>query len=48
MLVAESDKLLVQAVLQQVEDEKLLHQFNGLFSRTTWLSQYQKGRTILN
>jgi len=25
----------------------LLLLFNGLFSRTTWVSQYQKGRTIL-
>ena len=23
----------------------LLHQFNGLFSRTTWVSLYQKGKT---
>jgi len=23
------------------------HPFNGLFSRTTWVSWYQKGRTIL-
>jgi len=26
----------------------LLHSFNGLFSRTTWVSQYQKGRTSLD
>ena len=26
----------------------LLHPFNGLFSRTTWVSWYQKGRTILD
>jgi len=26
----------------------LLHLFNGLFSRTTWVSQYQKGKTILD
>jgi len=26
----------------------LLHQFNGLFSRTTWVSQYQKGKTSLD
>jgi len=25
-----------------------LHSFNGLFSRTTWVSQHQKGRTILD
>ena len=24
------------------------HLFNGLFSRTTWLSQYQKGETSLD
>jgi len=31
---------------------KMLHKkqtpFNGLFSRTTWLSQYQKGKTSLD
>ena len=26
----------------------LLHQFNGLFSRTTWVSRYQKGKTSLH
>jgi len=26
----------------------LLHPFNGLFSRTTWISQYQKGDTSLD
>jgi len=26
----------------------LLHQFNGLFFRTTWVSQYQKGKTSLD
>jgi len=25
----------------------LLHSFNGLFSRTTWVSRHQKNRTIL-
>ena len=24
----------------------LLHLFNGLFSRTTWVSRYQKGKTV--
>jgi len=24
---------------------RLLHPFNGLFSRTTWVSRYQKGKT---
>ena len=26
----------------------LLHLFNGLFSRTTWVSQYQKGKTSMD
>ena len=26
----------------------LLHSFNGLFSRTTWVSRYQKGKTSLD
>ena len=26
----------------------LLHQFNGLFSRTTWVSRYQKDKTSLD
>jgi len=26
----------------------LLHPFNGLFSRTTWVSQYEKGKTSLD
>ena len=26
----------------------LLHLVNGLFSRTTWVSQYQKGKTTLD
>jgi len=26
----------------------LLHPFNGLFTRTTWVSQYQKGKTNLD
>ena len=25
-----------------------LHSFNGLFSRTTWVAQYQKGKTSLD
>jgi len=25
-----------------------LHPFNSLFSRTTWVSQYQKGKTSLD
>jgi len=27
---------------------RLLHPFNGLFSGTTWISQYQKGKTSLD
>jgi len=30
------------------QDTKLLNLFSDLFSRTTWISHYQKGRTILN
>jgi len=26
----------------------LLHPFNGLFSRTTWVSRYQKGKTSVD
>jgi len=26
----------------------ILQPFNGLFSRTTWVSQYQKGKTNLD
>jgi len=26
----------------------VLHPFNGLFSRTTWVSRYQKGKTSLD
>ena len=26
----------------------ILHPFNGLFSRTTWVSQYQKGKTSVD
>jgi len=29
-------------------EAKLLHPFNGLFSRTTWVSWYQKGKTTLD
>jgi len=30
------------------EELLLLQQFNGLFSRTTWISRYQKGTTSLD
>jgi len=29
-------------------EAKLLNPFNGLFSRTTWVSWYQKGKTSLD
>jgi len=29
-------------------EETNKHPFNGLFSRTTWVIQHQKGRTILD
>jgi len=32
----------------QEKQLQLLHPFNGLFSRTTWVSQYQKGKTSLD
>ena len=28
--------------------KKILHPFNDLFSRTTWVSHYQKGKTSLD
>jgi len=34
----------VKVVIQQQQQ----HPFNGLFSRTTWVSQYQKGRTMFD
>jgi len=34
--------------IQNATQFKLLHPFNSLFSRTTWVSRYQKGRTILD
>ena len=33
---------------EEISKEKLLQPFNGLFSRTTWVSQYQKGKTNLD
>jgi len=41
--------LLPKQQRQSTEEPKLLlHPFNGLFSRTTWVSQYQKGKTSLD
>ena len=37
-----------QAQNRWVLPQLLPHLFNGLFSRTTWLSQYQKGKTSLD
>ena len=34
--------------LCSVHQVLLLHLFNGLFSRTAWVSQYQKGKTSLD
>ena len=34
--------------LHKNKGKKLLHPFNGLFSRTTSVSQYQKGKTSLD
>ena len=33
---------------QNKEAKLLLHPFNGLFSKTTWVSRYQKGKSNLN
>jgi len=33
---------------EKVFAQLLLHPFNGLFSRTTWVSRYQKGKTSLD
>jgi len=30
-----------------IHHKVLLHSFNGLFSRTTWVSRHQKSRIIL-
>jgi len=42
-LVWKSDAMICNIILQQQQ-----HPFHGLFSRTTWVSRYQKGRTILD
>jgi len=31
-----------------VQQQQQQHPFNGLFSKTTWVSQYQKGKTTLD
>jgi len=40
--------LSTQAGLTVVLIQQLLQPFNGLFSRTTWVSRYQKGKTNLD
>jgi len=35
-------------IVSSVEMLLLLHPFNGLFSRTTWVSRDQKGKTNLD
>jgi len=37
-----------QPTCDQKYRKKLLHPFNGLFSRTTWVHWYQKGKTSLD
>ena len=40
---------LTRPVSQQLAKQLLLlHLFNGLFSRTTWVSRYQKGKSSLD
>ena len=41
-----SDKLAYVYII--ITTIQLVHPFNGLFSRITWLSQYQKGKTSLH
>ena len=37
-----------KSVMKFSQDLQLLQPFNGLFSRTTWVSRYQKGKTNLD
>ena len=41
-------QLLLQLLLKLQLLLLLLHPFNDLFSRTTWVSRYQKGKTSLD
>jgi len=34
--------------VRQQRDQPLVHPFTGLFSRTTWVNQYQIGETSLD
>jgi len=45
---ANSHQLLVLSVTAIKKLLLLLHHFNGLFSKTTWVSRYQKGKTRLD
>jgi len=38
--------ILLLLLLLLLQLQLLLHLFNGLFSRTTWVSQHQKGKTF--
>jgi len=40
--------MVLKKLTQQKQVLLLLHPFNGLFSRTTWVSRYQKGKTSLD
>jgi len=40
--------VILSTLPQQQQQQLLLHPFNGLFSRTTWVSCYQKGKTSLD
>ena len=38
----------LEKIIQELEQQLLLHPFNGLFSRTTWVSRYKKGKASLD
>jgi len=38
----------IQQQQQQQQQQQLQHPFNGLFSRTTWVSRYQKDKISLD
>jgi len=38
----------LQKQITDIQQQLLLHPFNGLFSRTTWVSWYRKGKTSLD
>jgi len=45
---ANSIKAFKEKNSQKFTQKLLLYPFNGLFSRTTWVSRYQKGKTSLD